>query len=115
MTNSDIPEIFAGDVGTVFRARILDEEDNVVDVSTASLLEMRFRKPGGTVDVQTASLDTDGKDGYIRYVTQSGDINIGDEGAWRVQGRIQFPGGLNYSSTIYRFTVYPILDANWTP
>lgn len=115
MTNSDIPEIYAGDIGTVFRARILDENDSVVDISSATTLEMRFRKPGGAVDVQTASLDTDGTDGYLRYVTIAGDIDKGEEGAWRCQGHVQFPGGLNYSSSIYKFTVLPILDADWTP
>lgn len=110
-----VPVIYAGDVGTVFRARILDQNNEAVNISTASLLEMRFRNPDGTVTAKTASLDGDGSDGYLRYVTVADDIPVGSEGAWRSQGHVQFPGGLNYSSSLYQFTVEPILDANWTP
>ena len=107
------PKIFVGDIGTVFSARILDENDAVVNISTATTLEMRFRKPGGIVVVQTAILETDGSDGKMRYVSIASDIDT--DGAWRSQGHVSFPGDLNYSSSIYQFTVDPILDASWTP
>jgi hypothetical protein len=74
---------------------------------------MRFRKPDGTVKVETAVPETDGSDGLMRYVSKASDID--QDGAWRSQGRVAFPGGLNYSSSIYKFTVDPILDASWTP
>lgn len=112
-SSSTVPTIFVGDVGTVFRARILDENDDVVDIGTASTLEMRFRKPGGTVVTKTASLEGDGSAGYMRYVSVAEDID--EDGAWRSQGHVAFPGNLNYSSSIYKFTVDPILDADWTP
>lgn len=112
-SSTEVPTVFVGDVGTVFSARILDENDDVVDIGTASKLEMRFRKPGGVVVVKTASMEGDGSGGYMRYVTIADDIS--EDGAWRSQGYVEFPGGLKYSSSIYQFTVDPILDADWTP
>lgn len=112
-SSSTVPKIFVGDEGTVFRARILDESDDVVNIGTATKLEMRFRKPGGVVVTKTASLESDGSDGIMRYVTVAEDIDT--DGAWRSQGYVEFPGNLKYSSSIYKFTVDPILDADWTP
>ena len=78
-----MPDVRLNDIGTAFRATIRDEDDAVVNVSGGTFT-MRFRKPDGTTVDKTATLVTDGSDGQIQYVSQSGDIN--QAGEWRVQG-----------------------------
>jgi hypothetical protein len=84
-------EIRAGDVGTAFRYRILDQDGNPFDLSTATALRLFFEVPGGEVTEHTASLVGDGTDGLLQYVGASGDIPRG--GNYRVQAKVTRPDG----------------------
>lgn len=96
-------EIHIGDIGTIFQITIVDQ-NGVVDLTNVDSKVIIFQRPdnGGGFQVQ-ASLVTDGSDGLIKYVTQSGDLN--QAGTWQIQGRITF-GTDVFSTDIQKFKVY---------
>lgn len=96
-------EIHVGDVGTAIRATIKDEDDVVVDVSAATTKQLIFEKSDCTEVTKTATFYTDGTDGIIQYVTESGFLTVA--GVWRVQAYIVLPGG-EWKSDIYEFRVH---------
>lgn len=77
-------EIYLGNIGTLFRLRILDQDDSVVNLSTASTMRITFRRPDDTTVDKTATFTTDGTDGYIEWASTSGFLD--QEGTWRYQG-----------------------------
>ena len=101
--SSTCSEIHINDIGTAFRVTVKDESDTVVDISTASSLRIFFAKPDGTTETKTASHYTDGTDGIMEYITQSGDLDI--VGSWSLQGVVSIGGG-TWHTDIYQFKVY---------
>lgn len=97
-------EIHLDDVGTIFRVTIVDCDDVFIDISTASVKQLVFKKPDGTSVTQTAVFFTDGTDGILDYVTVSGDLDLVGEG-WKIQGKVTLATG-NWSSDIGTFPVY---------
>ena len=75
-----------GDIGTVFRTTIKDQDGTAVDVSSASTLQIIFKKPDGTILTKTAVFTTDGVNGNIEYPTISGDLDTA--GSWTWQARV---------------------------
>ncbi len=86
-----VTHIHVGDVGTALRVKVVDQDDNVVDVSTATTKQIILRGPDKVDRVFDASLYTDGTDGIIVYVTDDGDLNV--PGRWRIQAFIAIGGG----------------------
>lgn len=91
-----------GDVGTLFKATILDEDGAVVDISSATTLEMIFKKPNDTSSTVAASLFTDGTDGIMSYPTVDGDLDIA--GKWKIQCFAELDTG-EWHSSILNFDV----------
>ena len=102
-----IGEIHVGDIGTVLNHTIKDQDDAVVDISSANERKIIFNKPDGTAVVKTGTLTTDGTDGQMYYTTASGDLNL--EGNWTRQGKVTFGSNVWYSD-IVKFKVYKNLD-----
>ena len=102
-----IEELHNGDIGTIIRATIRDLQADgskiILDISSASLMELIFRKPDGTKITQTAVFTTDGTNGQIEYVILIGDID--QDGDWKVQGRVVLPSG-DWKSDIKTFKVH---------
>ena len=96
-------EIRVGDVGTTFEDTVKDQDGEIVDISTASNLDMIFRKPDDTPVVQTADLTGDGSDGKMEYVTVEGDLD--QAGEWQRQGLVEVGGGI-WRTDIKKFRVY---------
>lgn len=100
-------EIHLGDIGTIFRVTIKDQAcdgtSSVLDVSSASTLQMKFKSPSGTVSTKNAGFTTDGSDGQVEYTTISGDLN--EAGEWKLQVYIIMPSG-SWRSDIGTFSVY---------
>jgi hypothetical protein len=91
-------EIHVSDVGVQFEYRLLNPDASPLDVSTASLIQL----------VVNASLLTDGIDGWIKYVTRTGDLS--KSGKWTVQVYLEI-GDAKFHSGMQTFLVYPnILD-----
>ena len=80
-----------GDIGTIIELTIKDQDLAVVDISSASTLQILMKAPDGTVTTQTGVLSGDGTDGKMRYVTQAGDWTM--HGVWEIQGRAVITAG----------------------
>lgn len=88
-------QIHVNDTGTEFRITITDE-DNVVDLSSATVLHIIFRKPDSTSITVDANLYTDGTDGTIYYNVVDGDLD--QSGIYKIQAYVEISGGSYYSS-----------------
>lgn len=99
-------EIHLNDIGTVFLVTINDcvaGVPTVLDVSSATTLQLIFQSPSGTSTTQTASLYTDGTDGKVTYTSISGDID--EVGTWRLQASVVIGGG-TFRSEVKSFRVH---------
>ena len=99
-------EIHYNDIGTVILVTVNDcvsGTPTVLDLSTASTLELIFKSPSGTATTQSASLYTDGTDGKIFYTSADGDFD--EVGTWRIQCKIGIGGG-TFRSDVGTFKVY---------
>jgi hypothetical protein len=96
-------EIRYNDIGTPFRPTIKDQDGSVVDVSGATTLTIRFERPDGTTFDKDASLNGDGTDGVLKYVTVDGDLN--GLGFWELQAYVETAEGAWWSD-IYEFQVH---------
>ena len=95
--------IHVGDVGTVFKVRIVDDATRTaLEIGDATTKELHFKLPDGTDMVRPALFTTDGTDGYIQYATVAGDLTL--KGHWSVQGYVVTPTFVN-SSDIGHFYV----------
>lgn len=91
-----------GDIGTVFRLTVKDQDEVVVDVSTASTKQIIFTDPSGTTTAKTATFTTDGTDGKIQYQTVANDLD--EAGQWQIQGYVVISSG-SWKTNILRFDV----------
>lgn len=80
-----------GDTGTSIRILIQNQDNEIVDVGDATEMVIIFVKPDGSRVEKTASLLTDGSDGYIHYVTEADFLD--QSGTWKYEGRVGFPDG----------------------
>lgn len=97
-------EIHLNDIGTVFRLTIVDCDLVAIDISTATVKNVTFKRPDGTTFTKTGVFATDGTDGVIDYVTIDGDLDMSGEG-WKIQAVVTLSTG-TWSSEIGLFTVY---------
>jgi hypothetical protein len=101
-------EIHKGDIGTVFKATVLDSAGAVVNISAATLLQFTFYRADKTKLIVTPVFTTNGTDGLIQYTSVSGDIN--SAGQWKLQGYVETDANHHYYSDIQSFKVYENLD-----
>jgi hypothetical protein len=81
--------IVVGDYGQVAKVTFIDVDTNMAaNISGyASTLQMIFTSPSDVETAKTATFDTDGSDGVIKYIIETGLIN--ESGGWSVRGRVQ--------------------------
>jgi len=90
-----------GQAGIPFRVQFVDAHtDAPIDVSTATVREIRLRGPVGPTLVRTAVAGA--LPSEIEYVTQAGDLS--QAGDWRIQGFVSGPG-FAWPSDIGHFAV----------
>jgi hypothetical protein len=82
--------IHVGDVGTVIRITLSDD----TDISGASEVRIRYRKPSGTTSYWTASVVSNG----VQYTTETGDID--ESGTWQLQAWIDLSESFSGSTTV---------------
>lgn len=95
-------EIHVNDIGTRFLATIYDN-GNIVDISSASQIQMIFRRPSDEVFYRVGNLLTSGVDGKVYYDTVAGDLV--DVGMHKLQAKVYLPSGTYYTD-IYSFRVH---------
>ena len=94
-----------GDYGTILRFQVLDE-GQVVDVSACTSILLTLQKPDETKTIKTAVLDTDGKNGFVKYQTLVSDID--QDGTWIAQVHTSWSGS-GFSSSMTSFVVGKVL------
>jgi len=97
-------DIHVGDVGTVFEVTLKDCAA-LVDLSTTTVRQIKFKKPDGTYLTVAATLKTDGSDGIITYTSQAGDLD--QVGSWEIRALITNPLG-NWTSSKEKFKVQDV-------
>lgn len=97
-----------GDVGTILRVSITDDDGVIVDISTATTKQIILKKPDTSILTKTASFFTDGTDGILTYTLIAGDID--QVGRWQIEAYVVTPTG-SWSSTIEAFSVQHSLTA----
>lgn len=95
-------EVHTADIGTIFRATITDQ-DAAVDISSASVRQLKFLKPSGVVLTKTAVLTGAGTDGQMQYVSIAGDLD--ESGLWSAQAYLEIGTG-KWHSDWFEFRVY---------
>ena len=100
-------EIHVGDAGTALEYEIRDEKGAIVDVSTATIKQVTYRRPNGTKFVRALDFVTTGIDGLVRYTTTPEDLD--KAGTWKAQVYVELGSGKWYSTTA-SFPVYPNLQ-----
>lgn len=101
-------EIHKGDTPT-FLVTIKDENDNVLNISSATTKQLWFRKPGDTVVIKSAAFYTDGTDGKLVYTAVITDLD--EVGDWGIQGYVVIAAG-TFHSDIKEFEVFRNLNDN---
>lgn len=89
-------EIHEGDIGTKLLITITDD-GNIVDISSASSLSIFIKKPNGTLLSRSGTLETDGTDGKMYYITVVGDLD--QAGIYKLQGHVTLLNGSYFTST----------------
>lgn len=97
-------EIHEGDIGTIFRLTIVDCDSVAIDISTATVKDIVFKKPDGTSVTKAGVFYTNGTDGIIDYTTIADDLNMIGEN-WKIQAVVTLSTG-RWSSDVGTFTVY---------
>lgn len=100
-------EIHVNDIGTAFRATILDESSDPVNLAGATDKALIFCKPDKTVVTKSASFYTDGTDGVIQYISESGFLD--QPSKWQLQGYVVMSGSY-WRTNIIDFLVYKNLE-----
>jgi len=70
-------------IGSKIRWTVLDEGE-ILDVSNASVMQVKFVKPDGTQVTKPLAYVTDGADGYVEYVVEPGVLNIAGTYKWQL-------------------------------
>lgn len=100
-------DIFTGQI-LPFEFTVSDQDGVIVNLASATLLEIIFKRPDKTTFKRTAALVGDGTDGKITYTTVISDLDAA--GSWNNQAEVTV-GGVLYPSTISEFTVFTSLSS----
>lgn len=99
-------DIHINDYGWVGKLA-LKQDGAAVDISSYTTRQFIFKSPSGVKTTKTATFDTDGTDGVLKYTVEDGLIN--ESGNWYVQARIGKTGAVLTSAEL-RFNVASRLD-----
>ena len=97
-------QLQVGNVGSLIRMTVVDQDGEPVDVSAATLT-LYLRRPDDSVLVKTPTLTSGGVDGRIQYATVANDL-IKPGGPYSLQVKVVI-GGNTYFSTILILQISP--------
>lgn len=105
-----VPVIQLGAIGVVFVFTVRDQSGAIVNLSTATTLDAKFRAgPKGATKTFGGVLTTDGTDGKFQYVTAAAsDLDVAHE-CWQRQGDVVVPGLYTGGTEVKTFPVKPNL------
>lgn len=96
-------EIHVGDIGTEFIVTV-KEDDDAVDISSATVKDFILKKPLKTKTTWTSSFYTDGSDGKLSYATTAAS-DLDQDGTWTLQVDLAITGWTGKTDTT-TFEVY---------
>lgn len=70
-------------IGTRLRWTVFDEGE-ILDVSNATVMNVKFIKPDGTQVTKPLTYITNGADGRVEYVVESGVLNFAGTYKWQL-------------------------------
>jgi hypothetical protein len=88
-------QIHKDDAGTKLLVTLTDNSV-AVDISSATGLTVYIRQPDGTVLTRSGTLNGDGTDGKMYYLTVAGDLDTA--GHYKIQGKVTLSSGTFYTS-----------------
>jgi len=91
-------KVYQNDVGTII------ELSTGVDLTNATVLKMKIKKPDGTILTPTATVYGDPTDGKIRYSVVAGDLDL--VGDYYVASYVEF-GTEKFTGETAKFEVFP--------
>lgn len=95
-------QIHKGDVGTILRVQVT-EKGKPFDASAATVHDVTFKKPSGTItEPAPADFESNGVDGWFRYVTKQGDLD--EAGPWQGELYLEAPNGA-WTTELFSFPV----------
>ena len=86
---------------------VTDQDDAIVDLSTAASNDLIFRKEDGSSFARSPTFITDGVDGQITYTSPINELDL--QGKWKIQVLVIDAGGEEYPADIVAFSVQPRL------
>jgi hypothetical protein len=95
-------DLQVGNVGSVIRRTVKDQDGTAIDLSTASPKQFLIRRADGSVVTKSVSFTNSGTDGKVQYTTVAGDLNT--PGLYRLQGKFTV-GASTYYTNIDTFQV----------
>jgi hypothetical protein len=101
MPISEVDHIQKNDTKTVIYMEVVDQDEQAVDISAATTLEMYFLQPvSNTIDIHTATIEN-GPLGIMKYQLVLGDVD--ESGLIEAQGWIDCPTftGFTERTTFY--------------
>lgn len=94
-------QLRVGDVASIIRVTVKDA-GVALNLSTATVKQLKLKKPSGTVVVKDAIFATDGVNGQLQYETLAGDLDV--PGPWMVQVYIEM-GTQKFHTTMFSLPV----------
>ena len=96
-----LAEVHEFNIGTRFIFTVFDQDKVVIDISTATTMEVLFQRPDRTTFAKVAIFTGDGTDGRLEYVSEVNDLT--PAGDWFIQARVA-----NLPSSDFRSEVLPL-------
>jgi hypothetical protein len=94
-------EIHVGDIGTIYRSLVVDQDGNSFDPSDAIIMKLIFKMPNGVILWKDAVMTDNGSPAtqwWLEYQVQPGD-GIGSPGEFHDNaGLLEVEGYLEYAS-----------------
>lgn len=78
--------LILNDFGIAIDILVINQDCTPVDLTSATLVEMEFTKPDGSVQTRTATVVGVPTEGLIRYTVASGFLDV--VGTWHVRGKV---------------------------
>lgn len=90
-------DIRQGDVGTVIRLIVQDQDGEVYDLSSADVKTISFKDPVGTVTPYALEFEDDGEDGVCIFTDSTGIFT--SAGEWEYQAYFETSSGKFHTNT----------------
>lgn len=97
-----IPRLRVGDWGTALQFQFVTDPGTPIDISQATSLTIKIKRPDGSSITRALSFITNGQDGWASYTVSQGDLSL--QGQYQAQGYLVMPSGA-WTTTMKQFFV----------